>query len=131
MANLLVTGGAGYVGSHALRALLRAGHSAVVLDDLRAGCTDFAAGVPLVERDVADRDAALVLKNALPRGAVTATTPQAAGRRRCVDGPSITRRDLEVEDATTEGRGADLPPFQVVHDRGLQPLAGCAERAGD
>jgi UDP-glucose 4-epimerase len=34
---LLVTGGAGYIGSHTLRALLRAGHQAVVVDDLRAG----------------------------------------------------------------------------------------------
>ena len=44
MARLLVTGGAGYVGSHALRALLRAGHAAVVIDDLRAGRAAFAAG---------------------------------------------------------------------------------------
>ena len=37
MAHLLVTGGAGYIGSHTLRALQRAGHSAVVVDDLRSG----------------------------------------------------------------------------------------------
>lgn len=55
MAHLLVAGGAGYVGSHALRALRRAGHTAVVLDDLRTGRPDFAQGAPLVRADVADR----------------------------------------------------------------------------
>lgn len=35
--NVLVTGGAGYVGSHAVRALLAAGHSVVVLDNLCSG----------------------------------------------------------------------------------------------
>jgi UDP-glucose 4-epimerase len=55
MARLLLTGGAGYVGSHALRALLRAGHQAVVLDDLRAGSADFVQGAPLVRQEVGDR----------------------------------------------------------------------------
>ena len=55
MANLLVTGGAGYVGSHALRALLRAGHRAVVVDDLRAGHAEAVGGAPLAHLDVADR----------------------------------------------------------------------------
>ena len=55
MARLLVTGGAGYIGSHALRALLRAGHEAVVVDDLRAGRADFAQGAPLVVADIGDR----------------------------------------------------------------------------
>ncbi len=59
MAHLLVTGGAGYIGSHTLRALLRAGHTAVVMDDLRAGGSTPTAvvGAPLVERDVGDADA--------------------------------------------------------------------------
>jgi UDP-glucose-4-epimerase GalE len=57
LANLIVTGGAGYVGSHALRALLRAGHSAVVVDDLRAGHEFLAQGAPLVRCDVGDRPA--------------------------------------------------------------------------
>lgn len=34
---LLVTGGAGYVGSHAVRALVNAGHAVTVLDNLSAG----------------------------------------------------------------------------------------------
>jgi UDP-glucose 4-epimerase len=37
MSRVLVTGGAGYVGSHAVRALADDGHAVVVLDDLSAG----------------------------------------------------------------------------------------------
>jgi len=37
MANVLVTGGAGYVGSVCCAELLRAGHSVVVVDDLSTG----------------------------------------------------------------------------------------------
>jgi UDP-glucose 4-epimerase len=52
---VLVTGGAGYIGAHAVLALADAGWPAVVLDDLSTG---FAAavpeGVPLIEGDVGD-----------------------------------------------------------------------------
>jgi UDP-glucose 4-epimerase len=34
---VLVTGGAGYIGSHLVRALIKAGRSVVVIDDLRSG----------------------------------------------------------------------------------------------
>ena len=52
---VLVTGGAGYIGSHAVLALLDAGWSVVVIDDLSTG---FAWAVPdaatLVEGDIGD-----------------------------------------------------------------------------
>ncbi|NBP33744.1 MAG: NAD-dependent epimerase/dehydratase family protein, partial [Synechococcaceae bacterium WB6_1B_055] len=35
MANLLLTGGAGFIGSHTALVLLEAGHQLVVLDDFR------------------------------------------------------------------------------------------------
>jgi UDP-glucose 4-epimerase len=51
--NVLVTGGAGYIGSHFVRALLGAGHGVVVVDDLSAGHRDAVpAGVPIVQCDV-------------------------------------------------------------------------------
>jgi len=57
MAHLLVTGGAGYIGSHTLRGLQRAGHSAVIFDDLRAGRKELVKNAPLVRGDVRDREA--------------------------------------------------------------------------
>jgi UDP-glucose-4-epimerase GalE len=60
---VLVTGGAGYIGSHAVRELLEAGHDVVVLDDLSAGHrAAVPAGVPLVAGDLGDR---VVLRHAL------------------------------------------------------------------
>jgi UDP-glucose-4-epimerase GalE len=56
MARLLVTGGAGYIGCHALRAVQRAGHDAVVLDDLSAGNPDLVKKAALVPGRVGDRE---------------------------------------------------------------------------
>ena len=54
---VLVTGGAGYIGSHMALALLRAGHDVVVVDDLSAGHRDAVpAGATFVQAGVADRE---------------------------------------------------------------------------
>ncbi len=51
----LVTGGAGYIGAHVVRALAEHGHRPVVVDDLSSGRRDFVpAGVPLVEASILD-----------------------------------------------------------------------------
>jgi UDP-glucose 4-epimerase len=53
---VLVTGGAGYIGSHMALVLLRAGHDVVVVDDLSTGHRDAVApGAVFVEAGVADR----------------------------------------------------------------------------
>jgi UDP-glucose-4-epimerase GalE len=55
---VVVTGGAGYIGSHAVRALVDAGHAVAVLDDLSAGHAEAVpAGVPLVRAAIHDREA--------------------------------------------------------------------------
>jgi UDP-arabinose 4-epimerase len=53
--SILVTGGAGYIGSHACKALARAGYRPVVLDNLSRGRRLAVRWGPLVEADLADR----------------------------------------------------------------------------
>lgn len=52
---LLVTGGAGYVGSHVVRQLVEAGHEVVVYDDLSTGHRWAVLGAELVEGDMRDQ----------------------------------------------------------------------------
>jgi len=51
---VLVTGGAGYIGSHTVRELSRRGYQVVVLDNLSKGHRASVAGVEFVEGDTAD-----------------------------------------------------------------------------
>lgn len=50
---VLVTGGAGYIGSHTVARLRDAGHDVVVLDNLERGHPNAIPGVPLVVGDIA------------------------------------------------------------------------------
>ena len=62
MANYLVTGGAGFIGSHTVDALLAQGHRVRVIDDLSTGSAANLAAVrsriELVEADIRNRQAA-------------------------------------------------------------------------
>ena len=51
---VLVTGGAGYIGSHAVRELLRRGHQPIVYDNFQTGHAEAVADTPLVKGDLAD-----------------------------------------------------------------------------
>ncbi len=88
MTRVLVTGGAGYVGSHTAKALAASGIVPIVYDSLEAGRSDFVRWGPLVRGDVLDR-AALV-------AAIRAHAPAAilhfAGR--IAVGESVVRPDL-------------------------------------
>src|SRR5436305_14861994 len=50
---ILVTGGAGYIGSHCCRALVAAGYLPVVFDNLSTGHRNFVGG-PIVTADILD-----------------------------------------------------------------------------
>jgi UDP-glucose 4-epimerase len=81
---VLVTGGAGYIGSHAVRALSRAGHQPVVLDNLVYGHEEIVRdvlGVPLVLGQVGDRE---VLESLL------------RGRHPALSGTPLEGRPLEA-----------------------------------
>jgi UDP-arabinose 4-epimerase len=52
---ILVTGGAGYIGSHTCKALAAAGHDPIVLDNLSTGHRWAVKWGPLVVADIADR----------------------------------------------------------------------------
>lgn len=66
---VLVTGGAGFIGSHVVEALLARGDTPIVLDDLSRGCLDYLPpGLQIVAIDIA---------NPLTPGLVRALRPEA------------------------------------------------------
>ena len=52
---ILVTGGAGFIGSHMVKMLLEAGNDVVTLDNLSGGYRDAVTGGAFVEGDIGDR----------------------------------------------------------------------------
>jgi UDP-glucose 4-epimerase len=72
---ILVTGGAGYIGSHACKALAKAGYEPVSYDNLVRGHREAVRWGPLVEGDLADRE---LLAATMKRHAVAAVMHFAA-----------------------------------------------------
>ena len=85
---VLVTGGAGYIGSHACKALARAGYAPVVLDNLVYGHREAVRWGPLVEGDVADHP---LLRDTFARFGIEAVMHFAAF---AYVGESMTRPEL-------------------------------------
>lgn len=75
MGAVLVTGGAGYIGSHAVKALRRAGRDVVVYDNLSAGHRAAVGGAELVLGDIADT---ALLREVIRRRCVTSVMHFAA-----------------------------------------------------
>jgi UDP-glucose 4-epimerase len=75
---VLVTGGAGYIGSHLVRALLGRGDEAVVVDDLETGDAERIPGVPLLRLDLASDEAPKRLREFLREHRVEAAVHFAA-----------------------------------------------------
>ncbi|MFT4289183.1 UDP-glucose 4-epimerase GalE [Nocardioides sp.] len=82
---VLVTGGAGYIGSHVVSVLLARGDSVVVVDDLSSGLRErIPDGVPLVEVDLAAPGATAVLTETLRSHGVEAVV-HLAGRKQVAE----------------------------------------------
>ena len=56
LGTILVTGGAGYIGSHTVRALRAVGRDVVVIDTLELGDADAVIDAPIVQGDIADAE---------------------------------------------------------------------------
>jgi UDP-glucose-4-epimerase GalE len=72
---VLVTGGAGYIGSHAAKALRAAGHRPVIYDNLSAGHRQAALDHPLVVGEIGDLEA---VRRAIRQSGATAVMHFAA-----------------------------------------------------
>lgn len=63
---ILVTGGAGYIGSHTVKELLKAGYEVVVVDDLSSGHREFVLTQHFVRADIRDRSALIEVFRKFP-----------------------------------------------------------------
>ena len=79
--SVLVTGGAGYIGSHVVRLLKLRGDDVVVLDDLSTGHADRIGDVPLVRLDLSSHDSVDVLHRAIVQHRVDAVIHVAARKQ--------------------------------------------------
>lgn len=77
----LVTGGAGYIGSHVVRLLEQRGEQVVVVDDLSNGIPARVPNATLVELDLSAADAESRLRAAMEEHAVTAVIHFAAKKQ--------------------------------------------------
>lgn len=62
---VLVTGGAGYIGSHTVKELLKKGYEVVVFDNFSTGRKELLVGGELIEGDLMDKDS---IEDTLKRG---------------------------------------------------------------
>lgn len=67
---VLVAGGAGYIGSHAVRELDREGFEVLVLDNLSSGRRELVGDVPFVQADLLDKEAVRQVFRSRPIAAV-------------------------------------------------------------
>jgi UDP-glucose 4-epimerase len=67
---ILVAGGAGYIGSHTVKELVREGFEVLVLDNFSSGRPELIGAVPFIKADLLDREALQQVFRTHPIGAV-------------------------------------------------------------
>ena len=78
---VLVTGGAGYIGSHVVRLVQNRGQKVVVVDDLSEGFSSRIGGAPLVKIDLASEQAKSELTRVFAEHEVTSVVHLAARKK--------------------------------------------------
>ena len=79
--SVLVTGGAGYIGSHVVRLLQQRNEKVVVVDNLSSGLTSRIAGATLIKLDLSAPEATEVIAAAIREHAVTSVIHFAAQKQ--------------------------------------------------
>ena len=92
--SILVTGGAGYIGSHVVRLLQQKGHRAVVLDNLSSGLSARIGSAKLVELDLAAQSATAELVDLIKSESITSVIHLAARKQ---VGESVTKPEWYFE----------------------------------
>lgn len=109
---VLVTGGAGYVGSHACKALAAAGFQPITYDNLSRGHRDFVQWGPLVEGNIHDR---ALLADTMRQHSVQAVMHFAAY---AYVGESVSDPGLYYQNNV----GGTLSILQAMNDAGVKSL---------
>jgi nucleoside-diphosphate-sugar epimerase len=144
MAKYLVTGGAGFIGSHLVEELLRRGQTVRVVDSLvtgkRANMASFADRVEFIEGDLADKEVARRsvegMEFVLHQAAIPSVPRSVAEPERChranVDGTlnvllasreAGIRRLLFAGSSSVYGNSATLPKREDMPSNPLSPYA--------
>ncbi len=151
MADCLVTGGAGFIGSHLAEALLARGHRVRVLDNFSTGRRDNVAAwrgrVEVIEADLADRDAVraavrgaeLVFHQAALASVPRSVADPLATHQACATGTlhvllaareAGVRRVVYAASSSAYGNSARLPKRETDPTLPLSPYA-VAKLAGE
>lgn len=115
----MITGGAGYIGSHAAKLLASAGHEIIVYDNLSRGHRDLVRWGPLIEADIRDTS---TLREALSRSKPDAVLHFAA---LAYVGESVANPGLYFENNVT-GTASLLNAMASAHVKNLIVSSSCA-----